>query len=326
MTRRFPFRWWMFLAAAAVFGLACNLTGGTEQPTSTAEPPIIEIEATAVSATTEEPDIVEPTATGAAPAATATLPGDSESEQPTATLEATEEPTSIFEPTVTVTVSETVEPVKAAPGSIAPGQQASGSLESGGAQFFSFQGTKFKPALVFVEGAGGLDVAASAYLGTIENAAALAQLTPLSEADFSPAGWPEALVITPNEDGAYTIVIQSSGASEGDFSLYMFDGTTPAANARLINDSLAAGETKHYETVSNEGRPLVVFADQTGQSDLVIQILFESGGVAGEANFGGPNSAETLFVLPEGTTTYAVSVSTFNGEAAVYDLVIVTLD
>jgi hypothetical protein len=326
MKRKVPFRWWIILIMAAVVtGLACNLSGETEQqPTPTDEMPLIDAAATAESAAavTDEPVDVEPTATDADPAPTATLP--QEAEEPTPTAEPTEEPTSIFEPTVTI--SETVEPVTALPGLIAPGQETTGSLESGGAQFFTFQGTKFEPVLAFVESDDNLNVAVSAYLGNIDSEADLSQLEPLNESDSSPTGWPEAMVITPNEEGAYTVVIQPGGTTAGDFTLYMFNGTTPAPNARFINDSLAAGETKEYEATSNGGRPLVVFADQIGQSDLVIKILFASGNVAGEANFGGSNSAETLYVLPEGTTTYTVTVSTLNGEAAVYDLVIVTLD
>jgi hypothetical protein len=45
-----------------------------------------------------------------------------------------------------------------------------------------------------------------------------------------------------------------------------------------------------------------------------------------DANFGGSNSAEAAFVLPLETTDYTVELSTLNGEAAVYNLVIVTLN
>jgi hypothetical protein len=323
MTRKFSIRWWIILMMVVGSGLACSLSGGTDQQsTATAETPLIDAAETAESesAATEEPAVVEPTATEATsdPVATATLPGEPDE------ATAAPEPTSIFEPTVTA--AETVEPVTALPGVIAPGQETSGTLESGGAEFFTFQGTKFEPVLVFVESDANLDVGVSSYLGDIESGTDLSQLPPLNQADFSPAGWPEAMVITPNVDGPYTVLIQPGEGTEGAFTLYMFNGTTPAPNAQLIHDSLAAGETKEYETTSNDGRPVVIFADQIGQSDLVIKILFQSGSVAGEANFGGSNSAETLYVLPEGTTPYKVSVSTLNGEAAVYDLVIVTLD
>ncbi|MFZ0547863.1 MAG: hypothetical protein WAM60_20630, partial [Candidatus Promineifilaceae bacterium] len=96
--------------------------------------------------------------------------------------------------------------------------------------------------------------------------------------------------------------------------------------ATITNDSLAAGETKSYPVQSNGGRPVLAYVAQTGQSDLVLQILDENGEVMMDANFGGPNSAEVAFVLPVKTSDYTIEVSTANGETAVYNLVIITLN
>jgi hypothetical protein len=267
---------------------------------------------------TPEPAASEPAAT-TAPAATATLPGEPEPEQPTPTLE-----TVITEPAPLETA--TLEPVTAPPGMIAPGQQTGNSVESGEVQMYTFQGTEFEPVIVFVEGDDGLDIALSAYEGDAAGGLDPSQLTPLAQADFSAVGRPEVMVVTPEADGPHTIVVQGSAGTAGNYTLYMYDGTTAAANTRLINDSLAAGETKSYKALSNGGRPVIAFVDQTGQSDLVLQILDDNEELVTEANFGGPNSAETAFVLPLESTAYTVQVSTVNGETAVYNLVIVTLN
>ena len=318
MTGKFYFRWRILILAAAVFALACNLSGGAETPPAVVEPTVDGAIATAeTQPPTTASESPAPTATEAAVASTATLAA--ETERPTPTLE-----TMPTLPPVTITV--TLEPVQAAPGTIAPGQQTNGSLESGEIQTYNFQGTEFEPVMVFVEGADALDIAVSAYQGAVAAGADLSQATPLAQADFSPAGRPEVLVITPNEDGEHTIVVSGSGGTAGNYTLYMYNGTTAAANTRLVNDSLAAGETKNYKALSNGGRPVIVYVDQTGQSDLALQILDDNEELITEANFGGPNSAETAFVLPLEETAYTILVSTVSGETAVYNLVIVTLN
>jgi hypothetical protein len=316
----------VWVVGTAVLLLGCNLTGGAETPPAVIVPTIEAqtgtAEPTGAAADTPaapgETAVSDPTATTAVLAPTATLPGETQVEGPTPTSEAGPVET-------TATITATVEPVLAAPGTIAPGQQTSASLENGGRQLYRFQGTEFEPVMVFAEGDDGLDLTLNVYQGEISAGADLSQLSAIATADFSPLGRPEVMIITPNEDGPHTLVVEGGSGSGGGYTLYMYDGTTPAANTRLIPDSLAAGETKSYKALSNGGRPVIVYVDQTGQSDLILQILDDEGEVVTEANFGGENSAEAAFVLPLEETAYTVQVSTAGGETAVYNLVIVTL-
>jgi hypothetical protein len=315
------FRWCLILVAVAVFAVACDLTGGETPPA--VEPPTAEpTTTTAETEPTLEPTVLVPTA--AVPAATATLPGESEpeTEAPTPTLE-TAEP----EPTTAVTVTETatLEPVAAAPGQIAPGQQTNGTLADGGVQLYNFEGVKFEQVVAFVEGDSGLDLALSAYQGDVGPGTDLGQFQPISQGDFSGPGLPEILVVTPEVDGTFTLAVQGND-TVGDFTLYMYDGTIPTANTRLVPDSLAAGETRNYKAISNGGRPVIIFVDPSDQSDVVLEVQFESGEQITEADFGGNGSVETAFVLPRTDTAYTILVSTADGGAATYNLVIVTLD
>lgn len=311
----------------AVFILACNLSGGSETPVAVEQPAVELATATAESQPTTEETAAppQPTDTTAVVATTATLPGDAEptSERPTPTAEA-----AVPEPTVTITGTTepgTTEPVIADPGTIAPGQQTTADLESDGVRLYSFEGVKFEPVIAFAEGDEELDIALSAYEGTVVPGTDLSQLQPISEGDFSGPGQPEILVITPEQDGPITIAVQGGGTA-GNFTMYMYDGTTPAANTRLVNDSVEPGQTRNYEALSNGGRPVIIFIDPTGQGDVVLQVLYEDGELITEANFGGEGSAETAYVLPLGDTAYTILVSTVSDETAEYNLVIVTLD
>jgi hypothetical protein len=327
MDKRQFFRWWFLVAAAAVLGLACNLTGGSETPVAVEEATVEVATVTVESqAATDVPVIEEPTATSAAVAATATLATEGEQTQPTPTSETAEiEPTTAVTVTIEATLTPTVAPVLAPLGTIAPGQQTNGSLAGGDTQFYSFEGIKFEPVIAFVEGDDDLDIALSAYQGTVGAGTDLGQLQPVSQGDFGGPGQPEILVITPEEDVPITVAVQGNGTT-GNFTLYMYDGTTPAANTRLVNDSVEPGQTRNYKALSNGGRPVIIFIDPIDQSDVVLQVQYESGELITEANFGGPGSAETAFVLPRADTAYTIFVSTVSDETAVYNLVIVTLN
>jgi hypothetical protein len=330
--RSYFFRWRFifWLGVMVVLGSACDLIGGGETPPAVVEPTVAAATATAeIQPPTTIPDLptTAPTATAADIAPTSTIEGESEPEEPTVeAATATAEPPSTAEPTLEETAAPTLEPVVAAPGTIAPGQQISNSLESGEVQVYQFQGTEFEPVMVFVEGDEELDIAINAYLGSVAADTPLSQLTPLSQANVSPVGRPEVLVVTPDEDGEHTIVVRGHGNTAGTYTLYMYDGTTPTSNTQLISDSFEAGESKSYPAQSNGGRPVIAYVDQTVQCDMVIQIVSSAGEVMMDANFGGSNSAEAAFVLPLETTDYTVELSTLNGEAAVYNLVIVTLN
>ncbi len=320
MNKKTFFRWWFLLLVTAVISLACNLTGDSETPAAS-EVPTEEIATTVESErpTDPPPTVLNPPATLPPVAATATLASESEPEpeRPTPTSETAE-------PEPTVTLSPASEPTIAAPGTIAPGQQTTAALESNGRQLFTFEAVRFEPVIVFVEGDDELDIVLSAYQGAVAVGTDLGQLQPISEGDFNGAGRPEILVISPDTDGPLTIAVQGNQTA-GNFTMYMYDGTTPAANTRLVNDSLEAGQTNIYKALSNDGRPVILFVDPTDQSDVVLQVQFEGGELITEANFGGDGSAETAYVLPTSETAYSILVSEANGQTAVYNLVIVTL-
>jgi hypothetical protein len=91
-------------------------------------------------------------------------------------------------------------------------------------------------------------------------------------------------------------------------------------------DTLAAAESQSYTAQSHGGRPVLVFVDQDGQSDLMVEILNESGQLVAEADFGGSGSAEAVYALPLQTTTYTIRVSEVTGAAAGYSILVVTLN
>lgn len=327
------FRWQFLLGLGVItlLGSACDLIGGGETPPAVVEPTVETATATAAvqaTATVAEPPTTAPTATLAEIAPTSTIETEAEPQEPTVdAATATAEPTTAAaDPTSEGTATPTIEPAVAPPGTIAPGQQIGSALESGEVQVYRFQGTEFEPVMVFVEGAEELDIAINAYSGPVAPDTPLSQLTPLAQANVSPVGRPEVLVVTPDEDGEHTIVIRGHDDTAGAYTLYMYNGTTPTANTVIISDTLEAGETKSYPAQSNGGRPVIAYADQTVQADLVVQIMNVDEEVMMDANFGGSNSAEAAFVLPLETTDYTVHVSTLNGEAATYNLVIVTLN
>jgi hypothetical protein len=227
------------------------------------------------------------------------------------------------EPPATLLPELTSEPVIDA---LAPGQQATGQLAGGDFESYAYQGKQFQPVMIFVEASEELDVVVAAYEGIMVPHSNLDGLTLLSQAAFNPAGRPELLVFTPNRDGEFIIVVSGQSGTSGAYVVYMYDGTTPAENTQLFNDALAAGETKSYLAVSNGGRPVIAFVDQSDQSNMVIEILNQKGTVVSEANYGGTGSAEASFVLPLDTTSYTVRISEASGAPARYNLAIVTLD
>ncbi|MCI0394587.1 MAG: hypothetical protein L0322_06575 [Chloroflexi bacterium] len=303
-------KWYWIFGLIATALVACEQTPTPVPATPSSLPATSEAAASPTTTT-----LASPTA-GVTPEATATAVPASPTAAPT-----TPAPTRTLPPTPTqfATPIPTVGP-------IAPGQEDSAALEVGGFKSYVFGGVRFRPALIFVEGDSALDVAISVYEGALPANTDLSTQTPLAEADTNITGGPEIMVFTPETDGDYTLVVSGRASTAGAYTLYFYNGTTAAPNAQVSADSLAAGEVKSYTVQSNGGRPVIVFVDQTDQSDLAIQVTDASGAVVNTADFGGQSSAEALFMLPLQTTVYTVRISETTGAVASYDLVMVTLD
>lgn len=233
----------------------------------------------------------------------------------------TEVPTLVMVPTVAATeegevgetaVSPTLLPPTTAPGStFPPGSQATFPLEVGEIISFPVEGTRFVPLLFFAEAGAELDVVLQVYEGDNLTVA------PLQEANFSGVGLPELLVFSPEVTGLHRVAVAGLAGS-GEARLYALAGGE--------RDVVAAGESRAYEVVSKNGRPVIAFVDPVEQADLMLTFSSPDGSVITKANFSGAGSAEAAFVLPLQTTAYTVTISEVNGAAAAYDVVIVALE
>jgi hypothetical protein len=272
-----------------------------------------------------EPTLVaEATPTEAAPTATATAeptaePTPEPTDEPTPTPEPTDTPTAVPPtdtptplPTATATAVPAADP-------ITPGESHSGSLGEGAVQGYPFRGTQFQPVLFFAEAGAGLNLSLAVYgpdaAGVIDPETA----DPLTEANFSDAGRPEIMVFSPNATADYLLLVRAE-EGEGDYTLHTFDSQE---GQRAL---LAAGGQGVHTAVSNGARPVLIFADPVGNADLIITVTGQDGALIVEGNFGGPGSAESLFLLPLRTTTYTITISEAAGAAAEYDILIVTLE
>ena len=151
-------------------------------------------------------------------------------------------------------------------------------------------------------------------------------ITPPAAADNALAGRPEILVLSPEADGLYTLVVRAV-AGEGSFAAHLFDLTTPAPGVVVQQpDTLAAGEEKSYAVTSHGARPVIAVADPTDQSDLALDILDANGTLLTSANFSGPGGVETAYVLPLGATSYTVKVREVNGGPAMFQILVITLE
>lgn len=323
MTKTKSFIW--IITLWLLTGLACNLSAeATPTPVILPQPTIVE---TAVSAAPT--DILPPTLTPAAEQPTETAVPATDTPAPAAT--STAEPvTETAVPTNTAPPPPNTTPVPTqtlAPAVFAPGQQNTAALSNGEFQVYLFNGVKFQPLFLFAETADELDLVISIYEGQLTAESDLSALTPKLEADFADDGGPEIAVFSPQVDGFHTVVVQNTAeATSGDYTLYLYNTLVAAPNTVQETGTLAAGETKTYTATSNGGRPVLVFADPTDQSNLVLQATDNNGSVVAEANYAGSGSAEALFVLPLQTTTYTIRVSEAGGGAANYAVVIVTLE
>lgn len=305
--------------------LACRLTGETA-PTATPIPllpPPNQME-TAVSPPLDPtpppsplplvPEEVETTAP-TTPVATATTPSQP---TPTTTSAAPLTPTLAAAPATAVPQTSDF---------FGPGQQDRTTLEPGGFRQYNVLGVQFQPLLFFAETADNANLLLAVVAEAAAPATNLADLRPLAQADFSPAARPEILIYSPDADGPYSLIVGNQGPARGETAVYVFDAATDTPLAtHYRGESLAAGESKQYAVRSNGGRPVIAFVDPLDQSNLVLRIKDAGGNVLTEANFSGPGSAESAFVLPLRATDYVIEVGEVNGRSATFTLVVVRLD
>lgn len=247
-------------------------------------------------------------------------------EEPTATEPPTEEPSPEPSPTAEPSPTESPTPEPPAVSLFAPGQQDGGSLNAGGSMAYLVQGHRFQPIVLFVEPTNELDVALSAYVGDQTGQTTPEGVTPPAAADNALAGRPEILVLSPEADGLYTLVVRAV-AGDGSFSAHLYDLTTPAPGAAVQQpDALDPGTEKTYSVTSNGARPIIAVADPTDQSDIALDILSADGTLLTTANYSGPGGVETGYVLPLGTTSYTVKIREANGGASAFQILVVTLE
>ena len=284
-----------------------------------------------------------PPAPTAADATQAILPTAAPTEPALATVEATAEPPTDA-PTITPLPTETLPtaaptaesvataaatdaPTAAPPAELfAPGQQDGASLAEGGTVAYLVQGRRFEPIILFVEPTNELNVALAAYVGDQTGQTTPEGVTPPAAADNALGGRPEILVLSPEADGLYTLVVRAVGG-EGSFVAHLFDLTTPAPGVVVQQpDALSAGTEKVYGVTSNGARPVIAVADPTDQSDIALDVLAGDGTLLTTANYGGVGGVETAYVLPLGTTNYSVKIREANGGPAAFQIIVIALE
>lgn len=207
-----------------------------------------------------------------------------------------------------------------------PGQQDGTSLVAGEAVAYLVDGRPFQPLILFVEPGNELNVTLAAYVGDQTGQTMPEGVMPVASADNTLTGRPEILVLSPESNGLYTLVIRAA-AGEGSFVAHLFDLTTPARGIAVQQaDTLEAGAEKTYEVASNGPRPVIVAADPGDQSDIAVDILADDGTMLTTANYSGPGGVETAYVLPLGATTYTVKVREANGGPSAFQIVIIALE
>ena len=307
----------------AILLVACN-----DAPTESIPTPLPPAPTETGALATDSPAEL-PTATAAAlatlpPSPTAEPPTDA----PTAILLPTDTPSPAASPTLDEPTAEppTAEPTAPPVSLFAPGQQDGGTLATGGTKAFLVDGRRFQPIIFFVEPTNELDVALAAYVGDQTAQTTPEGITPPAAADNALAGRPEILVLSPEADGLYTLVVRAV-AGEGSFAAHLYDLTTPAPGMAVQQpDTLAAGEEKTYTVTSRGARPVIVVADPTDQSDIALDILGADGTLLTTANYSGAGGVETAYVLPLGTVSYTVKVREANGGPAAYQIVVITVE
>ena len=272
--------------------------------------------ATTVFATAEVPATAAPSVTPEPP-----------TDEPATDEPPTDEPaTAAPSPTAAQLPTDAASPTAAPSGELfAPGQVDGATLAAGGATSYLVQGRRFAPVILFVEPENLLDVALAAYSGDLSG-----QTTPagvaLASADNALAGRPEILVLSPESDGLFTFVVRAA-SGEGNFTAHLFDLTTPAPGVAIQQaDTLAAGTEKVYSVTSRGARPVIVVVDPTDESDLALDVIGADNALLTTANYGGPGGAETAYVLPLGTATYAIKIREANSGAAAFQILVIAME
>lgn len=304
----------------------CGGTAEEESPTAVPTlPPIpttvTEAEPPAATATVPPPPPIDVTLPAQTSEATATTANPATSAPIT-------EPTAEPPPAVEATSQPITEPPSGNGELLLPGQSSVGELEGESFAAFPYQGERFSPRLFFVQPAGSLDAELRAYVGmTAPEGVNL--VNPAATTNFGGAGVPEMLVYTAQADEVHFTAVANLDNTAGRFRFYLFDGVTQTENTAVLEQlSLAAGETKSYPATSQDGNPLIVFADPLGTAEditLTVRDSDNGGAVVNTANFGGGGSAEALFLLPLRTTNYTVEISEVNGQAATVNVHIIAL-
>jgi hypothetical protein len=323
--------------ASALLGLAaCDRTPGAADATLPPPPTVAATEAlllptpisdatalatsifaTAVVATATESALATVAATATAEPPTDEPPTD---EPPTAEP-ATDAPTAEASPTV----AAPAEPPPAAGNLFAPGQVDGATLAAGGAVSYLVEGRPFAPIILFVEPQNTLDVALAAYSGDLSGQTTPA-VTALAAADNALAGRPEILVLSPESNGLFTLVVRAT-SGEGNFAAHLFDLTTPAPGVVIQQpDTLAAGTEKVYSVTSSGARPVIVVVDPTDQSDVALDVMGADDALLTTANYGGAGGAETAYVLPLGTVSYAIKIREVNNGPAAFQILVIAME
>lgn len=312
-------RYW--LLSCLLMGLvACG--GGEATPTAVASLPTQETAATSVPLATDASGEVLPTSTSLPPTNTP-RPTPIPTNPPAVvnTIAPTALPTDTATPAATNTPAATPTATTPPTTLILPSQQYPGRLAAGETAVYRYSGVAFQPIMLFAQVDATGDLLMASYDGVLA-ATDLDGRSTLTKADFGQAGIPEQMVFTAPKDGDFTIAL--TAVSDVEYTLFVYDPRIPATNALIKADTLAAGESKSYPITSEYGHPVLVFVDQTDQTDLAIEVK-SGGNTINSANYGGGGSAEALFVLPLTTTDYTVIISEAGGKAASYNVVIVAL-
>ncbi len=233
---------------------------------------------------------------------------------PTATTEATATTMPTAEATATV-VPTAAPTATAAPQPVLAAEPITVTLTAGEPANFTFDGTRFASWLFFVEASKGLDTAVAVYPGSVNEETDLTTLTAEAAADFTDSGLPELVVFTPDSDGEFSLVV--TGVGEGTAVIHAIDSRTATSTA-----TLTAGEVKQSASFAKDTPATYIFVVPVGQVDLALRAVSADGEQIAEANFGGPGSAEALFVLPPQSAGFNFEISEVNGAQAEYYLFI----
>jgi hypothetical protein len=306
LPQRTPGPLWALVVLAGL-AAACNLPGrASEAPLPTlATRAVVEVPEATIT-----PSRSAPQATPAPVTESATL-------TPVATATATTAPTRTPSPTATATAE-----LPAAGETFAPGQRDTGQLAEGGFRVYPFAGAQFVPVAVFAEADSGLDLALELYDRPVS---APGEGQPVSQANFSGDGRPEILVFSPDETAEHSLVVRAVAGS-GGYTVYVFDTYTESPWGTLRQEQLAQGASSTFPVRSSGARPVVILAEPESRADLILQLVGLDGTLLAAANYGGPGSAEALFVLPMSQTEYTLQVTEAGGAATGFRLAIVALN